>query len=48
MDENNNPCPVCLGSKKYFTGKTYKDCNVCDENGMVNDEINNLYCGEEL
>lgn len=40
-------CPVCMGSKKHFTGKKYKDCTTCDEKGKVNEEVYDLFCGEE-
>jgi glutaredoxin len=36
-------CPQCFSTKKYMKAKSgkgfeYKDCNLCDEKGMV--EIN--------
>ena len=44
---NRNVCPLCLSAKEYFTGKKYIECTECDENGMVSDEVNELYCGED-
>lgn len=47
MEENNNTCPICMSQKKYFNGKKYKDCKVCDDEGMVNDEVKDFHEGEE-
>lgn len=46
-EENKFICPICLSAKKYFDGKKYKDCKVCDEEGKVNEEIHELYEGSD-
>ncbi len=29
-------CPQCFGTKKYYESKRkHKDCELCDDNGMV-------------
>jgi len=45
-------CPICLGAKtemKEVKGRLkYVECNVCDENGEVEDSMFEHYDDEEL
>lgn len=45
--KNKNICPLCLTSKKYYTGRKYVDCTLCDDEGFVDDETDALYNGGE-
>lgn len=47
MSKRRYECPICLGSKKYFTGSKYKDCNLCDDNGTVDERTYNLHTHED-
>lgn len=36
MNKNKEICPECLGTKKAMTNRfKYKNCKICDEEGMV-------------
>lgn len=45
--ERNRDCPICLGTKKHFNGSRYKNCNICDDNGKVTEEVYNSYYQEQ-
>jgi len=45
--EIDRECPMCFGTKKYFIGSRYKTCNICNEDGLVTQEMYNNYCQEE-
>jgi glutaredoxin len=46
--QNKTECPQCLGTKQVMTAKQtkgfeYKECKLCDENGLVEQEIADDY-----